>query len=91
MTGCKHKCPGCTTLLSRHSFGQASKQCEGPNIEVHNDQVEDPVHVGEPCEDVTSAVSDSSGSPAPESELSLSLAAQRAQNRQLCKELAMLQ
>ena len=75
MTGHKRKCPGCKTLLSRHSFGQASKQCEGPDIEVHNDLVKDPVRVEEPCEDVTSPVSDFCGPPAPESKLSRSLAA----------------
>ena len=71
MTGRKRKCPGCKTLL-RHSFGQASKQCNGRDVEVHDDPVEDPVHVEESCEDVTSPVSDLCGSPPPESELSCS-------------------
>ncbi|KAL9965660.1 hypothetical protein ACROYT_G029497 [Oculina patagonica] len=83
----KRRCPGCKRFLSNHSFGPASKHCNGPVAPVEADESDEVVDV--PCADTTVEKTNDDSLPLA-SGLS-PIEAQRDHNKKLRDELASLQ
>ena len=93
MMGRKRRCPGCKTFLSSHSFGPASKNCDGAVAAVAADQADetDAVAISGDVVDVDTVAETNEASLPPASELSSSLAAKRERNQKHREELVSLQ
>ena len=90
MMGRKRRCPGCKTILSNHSFGPASKHCDGPVAAfAEADELDAAAVPGADVVDTVEEINEDSLNLA--SGLSPSLEAQREQNKKLRDEFASLQ
>ena len=89
MMGRKRRCPGCKTILSNHSFGPASKHCDGPVAAfAEADELDAAAVPGTVVVNTVEEINEDSLNLA--SGLSPSLEAQREQNKKLRNELASL-